>query len=143
WRALWMLVILTALGFVLWKTLRTAPAHGVAGGDAWRLGPWPVQPTAVQTREELIQAFEYLSILRLGPVARHWHHWTISSGLSQSAGDAIPVRGQGNFSAERRQAAEQLALLYERARYAPPAESLPEAALATARRNLCLLAGVP
>ena len=41
------------------------------------------------------------------------------------------------------EAAEQLASLYERARYAPPGEPLPEAALATARRDLCLLAGVP
>jgi hypothetical protein len=143
WRALWMLVILTALGLILLKTVRRAPAPGAGGGAVWKLGPWPVDPATVQTRAELIQAFEYLSVLRLGPVARHWHHWTIASGLGQSSGDAISVIRRGNPPAERLRAAEQLALLYEQARYAPPTESLPEAALSTARRDLCLLAGVP
>jgi hypothetical protein len=143
WRALWMLVILTALGLILWKTVRRAPAPGAGEAAVWQLGPWPVDPTAVQTRAELIQAFEYLSVLRLGRVARHWHHWTIASGLGQSPGDAVSAIRRGNPPDQRRRAAEQLALLYERARYAPPAESLPEAALATARRDLCLLAGVP
>jgi len=133
WRALWMLVILTALGLILWKTVRHAPLRGVSASDSWKLGPWPVQPTAVQTREQLIQAFEYLSLLHLGPAARHWHHWTIARGLGQSA---------GNPAIDRRRAAEQLAFLYEQARYAPAAEPLPETALATARRDLCLLAGV-
>jgi hypothetical protein len=140
WRAFWVLVLLTAISLILWKTVRHAPAHGTGGGDAWKLGPWPITPTAVQTRAELIQAFEYLSVLRLGPAARNWHHWTIASGLA--SGSASASRWS-NPSAERRRAAEQLALLYERARYAPPAESLPEAALATARRDLCLLGGVP
>jgi hypothetical protein len=35
-----------------------------------------------------------------------------------------------------------LARLYERARYAPEAEPLTQQDLATARRDLCMLAGV-
>ena len=41
-----------------------------------------------------------------------------------------------------RLAADELASFYERARYAPATDSLPEEALASARRSLCLLAGV-
>jgi hypothetical protein len=144
WRPLGMLAVLVALGVILQRVLARARAGGFGGGgSAWKLGPWPVQPTAVRTREELIRAFEYLSLLRLGPAARHWHHLAIASGLGRLSGDAVTATGWGYTSAERRQAALQLASLYERARYAPPGEPLPEAALATARRDLCLLAGVP
>jgi len=115
---------------------------GIGGTATWKLGPWPIHPTAVQTREELIRAFEYLSVLLLGPAARHWHHLAIAASLGRSSGATVSARRWGDGSAERRQAAQQLATLYERARYAPPAEPLPEAALATARRDLCLLAGV-
>lgn len=148
WRALGVLGILVLLGVVFWKTLRRTSATGLSGTAAWRLGPWPVQPSAVQTREELIRAFEYLSILLLGPAARHWHHWAIASNLGESASPSgarfkrTATSRLSDGSAERRRAAEQLASLYERARYAPPSEPLPEAALATARRDLCLLAGV-
>ena len=33
----------------------------------------------VADREELIRAFEYLSLLRLGEPARHWHHRAIAA----------------------------------------------------------------
>ena len=138
------LAILVALGVVLYKVLARARA-GRLGQDAsaWKLGPWPVDPTAVRTREEWIRAFEYLSVLRLGPAARHWHHLAIAAGLGRFSRKAVSTRGWGDASTERRRAAEQLAFLYERARYAPPGEPLPETALATAQRDLCLLAGVP
>jgi hypothetical protein len=83
---------------------------------------------ARQTREELVRAFEHLSLLRLGRDAVHWNHVEIAGRL-----------GEG----DRRRTAEQLAGLYEKARYAPASDPLPDAAIATARRDLCLLAGVP
>ncbi len=92
-----------------------------------RLGPWPVRPEAVRTREELVRAFEYLSLLLLGPAARAWNHRDIAAGLGDS-----PARSG---------AAERLAGLYERARYAPPDEPLPEPELGAARRDLRYLAG--
>lgn len=143
WRVLLIVAILAALGVTLQRLLARARA-GSAGreGPAWKLGPWPVHPAAVRTREELIRAFEYLSLLRLGPAARHWHHLAIAAGLGQFARPAVAMRGWGDGSADRRRAAEQLAFLYERARYAPPGEPLSETALTTARRDLCLLAGV-
>jgi hypothetical protein len=144
WRSLGMLAIFAGLALLLWKVLR----RGSAGGpdqrtSVWKLGPWPVDPAGVRTREELIRAFEYLSVLRLGPAARHWHHLAIAFGLGGSASHTAPLSGWGDPLAQRRQAAEELASLYEQARYAPPGDALSESALATARRNLCLLAGVP
>jgi hypothetical protein len=144
WRSLGLLAILAALVLLLSKVLKQARAARLGEGtNAWKLGPWPVDPAAVRTREELIRAFEYLSLLRLGPAARHWHHWAIALGLGGSSRDPAPVRGWGDPFAERRQAAGELASLYEQARYAPPEETLSEGELATARRDLSLLAGVP
>jgi hypothetical protein len=82
----------------------------------------------VRTRDELVRAFEYLALLRLGPAARHRNHREIAADL-----------GAGG---PRSAAAERLAGLYEQARYAPPDEVLPDADLAAARADLCLLAGV-
>jgi hypothetical protein len=127
----WTVVIWIGIGIVaiaaVWKLLADRRAARTAAGLAgWRLGPWPVDPTQVTTREELIRAFEYLSLLRFGRAARSWNHRAIARRL-------------GDQSAE---AAQHLAMLYEKARYAPPADPLPDEAVRDARRDLCLLAGV-
>lgn len=119
---------------LLWKLLggsRTTPVAVQTTG--WQLGPWPVNPADVATRQDLVRAFEYLSLLLLGPAARAWNHVEIAGKLG-AADDATAM--------QRRNAASQLAALYEQARYAPPNEPLPEDHLNDARRNLCLLAGV-
>ena len=69
----------------------------------------------------------------LGPAARSWNHRAIAARLSAGPDAAV---------VERRHAAEHLAALYERARYAPPADHLLEDDVRGARRDLCLLAGV-
>lgn len=128
-------VVLALFGLVLWRILRRAPAaDDRAGAGGWRLGGWPVAPGAVSTPEELIQAFEYLSLLRLGPRARSWNHRHIAAALEGMQGDP---------DLRRRQAARHLAALYERARYVPRREPLTEADLVSARGELALLAGVP
>jgi hypothetical protein len=121
-------------------------AAATAGGIAWgllrrrgllnrrlrdpdcRLGPWPVQPATVGTRYDLVRAFEYLALSRLGAAARNQNHLEIAAGL-------------GAADAGRRGAAKRLATLYEQARYAPPEEELPASDLALARAALSLLAG--
>jgi hypothetical protein len=141
WRSLGMVLILAVLGLFVWKVMK-----GSLGADSpqrirvWKLGPWPVDPSGVRTREELIRAFEYLSLLRLGPAARHQNHRAIAFSLGAS--ESGPVNGWGDPLAERHQAAKELASLYEQARYAPPGDVLSQAALDRARRDLCLLAGV-
>jgi hypothetical protein len=91
------------------------------------LGPWPVDPARIGTREQLVQAFEYLALLLLGSPARTANHRDIADSLG-----ATPEQGQ---------AANQLASLYEKARYDPVPGELMPADLAAARHDLLLLAG--
>jgi hypothetical protein len=122
--------VLVGIAVLLWKILgRFGPLTPQRSADAWRLGPWPVDPKAVASRAEMIRAFEYLSLLRLGRPALHWNHREIADRL-------------GTEDADRRRAAGEIAGLYERARYAPGDEPLSDEALATFRRDLCFLAGV-
>jgi hypothetical protein len=133
-RVLLWLLFLAAVGLLLWQVLArlNARASNVAGGG-WQLGPWPVHPARIASREELVRAFDYLSLLVLGPAARAWHHLAVADGLAA---------GAGLESARRANAAAELAALYEQARYAPSDGPMPAEALAAARRDLCLLAGV-
>ncbi|MBL8865538.1 MAG: hypothetical protein JNK93_08245 [Planctomycetia bacterium] len=93
------------------------------------LGRWPVDPRTIASREELVRAFEYLSILLCGDAARVWNHLTIARALRRQipASDLV---------------ADELAKLYELARYTPANEAMSPASLADARRCLCHLAGV-
>ncbi len=128
-----VLLLAVVLGFGALLVRLLAWQRARRGNDsfgAWRLGPWPVNPAAVRTRAELVQAFDHLALLLLGPVARSWNHLVIAARLGEDR------------KADRRRAAAQLAGLYEQARYAPPGEVLADADLAAARRDLCLLAGV-
>jgi hypothetical protein len=122
-------LLVVILGIVLWQVItQLSNRGGDEAAKGWNLGPWPVNPGAVASREELLKAFEYLSLLLLGPAARSWNHLDIAAGLGTEA--------------ERRVAADRLAALYELVRYAPGEEPLSGEALAEARRNLCYLAGV-
>ena len=96
-----------------------------AGGP----GPWPIDPREINTREDVVKAFEFLSVLICGPDAKMWTHSTIADELSALAvthGDT----------------AVKLARLYELARYAPLDEPLTRAELLEARRLVCDLAGI-
>jgi hypothetical protein len=86
-------------GLVLWKLLSRAQRAATRSHAAWTLGPWPVDPAGVQTREELIRAFEYLSLLCLGPAAQHWNHRMIADQLS-SQGSGVRSQESGVRSQE-------------------------------------------
>jgi hypothetical protein len=118
------LCALTAWG--LWRF--GPPMRWGRTGTAESLGPWPVSPHAIRTRQDLIRAFEYLAVLLLGRAANSLNHLDIAAGLA-------------NRKPERRDAADRLAHAYEQARYAPPDEPLPEEEVLDARRDLWLLAG--
>jgi hypothetical protein len=129
-----VLALLVVFAIVAWKFRAWfAGDAALAAEGAWHLGPWPVQPALVRTREELIRAFEYLSLLRLGRPARNWNHHQIAAELGQTKD--VPANGPI--------AAVRLASVYEHARYAPAADLLADPELEAARRDLCLLAGVP
>jgi len=99
-----------------------------ARAKAWSAGPWPVHPSRVSTREDLIRAFEHLAFLCLGPTARHLNHLDLAGRLGETAGD-------------RAGPAARLLRPYEQARYAPPDELLPADELTAARGDLSTLAG--
>lgn len=124
-------LVLVAVGLVIWKLLsmRGGPA---AETDLTKLPGWPVHPSAVQTRADLVRAFEYLAVLLLGQAARMRNHLELAKGMGgQNASENDP----------RPEAARALAHLYEIARYTPAHESLPPDELAAARRELTFLAG--
>jgi hypothetical protein len=151
WQAWTVLGVLGVFAALIWLVGdRASRALGKADADHWRLGPWPVNPASVKSRQDVVRAFEYLSLLSLGLAARSWNHCAIAERLALLG--AMPAqKDEGERMKddneieghERRRTVLELATLYEKARYAPPSESLPEAALAVARRDLCFLAGVP
>jgi hypothetical protein len=136
---LWIGIVVLLL-LLAWKGPGWYRRSGNAQADSpWRLGAWPVQPGQVTTRRDLIRAFEYLALLILGPAASTCHHRDLAArlgGPDEAASDSAP----------RRQAAEQLARLYEQVRYVPgmtvPEEPLPPKEQTAARQALSLLAGV-
>jgi hypothetical protein len=125
---LWLLIVALIL-VILWQVSARMQAAGRRARAGWQLGPWPVDPRRVASRGELVQAFEHLAYLFLGPQARHCHHVDLAERLG--AAHATPAG---------RAAAAGLGHLYEQARYAPPEEPMPEADLVAARRDLSLLA---
>lgn len=130
----WTPVILLGVvifGLLLWFWLKNVrfgtPSREVLVRDG--LGPWPVDPRHIETREDVVKAFEYLSVLICGPSARTWTHSTIADALSELA----TTHGE---------TAVMLARLYELARYAPLDEPLTREELIEARQLVCGLAGV-
>jgi hypothetical protein len=134
WGGLLWLIAAGILAATLWRLFawRSDVRQRRRQGDGWSLGPWPVNPAAVRTREDLIKAFEHLSLLLLGRPAQSWNHRQIADGMGQSPAS----------DGSRHRVANELAGLYEVVRYAPPEGPLTETDLAAARRDLCYLAGV-
>jgi hypothetical protein len=128
------ILFLGVLGFIFWRAGTWWEKHRERLQKAWRLGPWPVLPGEVSTRADLVRAFEYLSLLRLGLAARTCHHLE----LAERIGDQPALDRD-----RRREAAATLASLYEQARYTPEDETLSPESLARARRELSYLAGAP
>jgi len=91
---------------------------------------WPVAPGDVRSREDVVRAFEFLSVTKCGAVAVNWHHLQIAKQI-------------GGEESDWREAAARLARLYEKARYAPLNELFTEVEIAEARARLQQLAGVP
>jgi hypothetical protein len=130
WKPLLLIGIVVLTLIIVWKMLAQRTwAKTAAGKSTWKLGPWPMDPSQIASRADLVKMFEHLSLLRLGQDAQSWNHLAIASQL-------------GGTAEERRQAADALARVYEQARYAPGDEPLSADSLAAARHDLSLLAGV-
>ena len=121
---------IVALAILLWivvKNMRIPATEVALVRDG--LGPWPVDPRRINTREDVVKAFEYLSVLICGVSARMWTHNTIAESLAELA-------------ATHGETAAMLARLYELARYAPLDEPLTREEVMEARELVCGLAGV-
>jgi hypothetical protein len=132
-RVPWLLMLLVLLGVAAavlwwqWGALSRRRGAGAAAAESG--GGWPIDPRQINSREDVVKAFEYLSVLLCGAGAKTWTHSTIADELSRLA-ESEP------------DAALKLARLYELARYAPLDEPPTRAELLEARRLACELAGL-
>ncbi|HLW65352.1 MAG TPA: hypothetical protein VKS79_08545 [Gemmataceae bacterium] len=120
------LLVLLIGGFVLWRFLLKPLSQVRIKPSENGVNDWPVNPWLIRTREELVKAFDYLALLKCGTPAKMWHHHEVADHLGEEAQKAQ---------------AENLAGVYEQARYSPPPEIIPEPVMDRARQDLCLLAG--
>ena len=90
----------------------------------------PLDFSGVRTREQLVAAFDTVSLDQIGDDARAWNHRVIADQI----GDARPAVAEP---------AAELGRMYEVARYAPPDEDLPPTDYVEARKDLSVIAGVP
>jgi hypothetical protein len=124
---LWFLTAL-ALGLGGWSMYRRATIRREDQVNRRAIpDSWPVAPEAVRSSQDFIQAFEYLSLVKLGPKARSWNHRAIALEL-------------GGDESRRQQMAQHLAGLYEQARYAPRPTAFSADALDVAQSELVSLA---
>ena len=123
---------LVVAAVVLAVALRYLPKWATADGPrpVPGLGPWPLDPRRVETRADLVRAFEYLSVLLNGDRARSYSHEAAAAALREVVPDAADAAGP-------------LADAYALARYTPTDQPLSVEQIADARRHLCRLAGVP
>lgn len=122
----WLLFAAISL-LVAWQMLRWSKRSSKAPDGRAKLGPWPVQPDAVSTRAQLVQAFDYLALLTLGLGVQCWNHHAV----------ARKWRTQAPTCAA---SAHTLASLYEQARYTDGVEPLKDTDRDQARRLLLQLA---
>jgi hypothetical protein len=128
WTPALMILLMLAVMVLLLTRMKSHLRMRMAGGEIWQLGSWPVSPQGVSTRQDVVRAFEYVALLCLGVSANTCHHRILAERLGDNPA--------------RRLAAETLAWLYEKARYAPAEDTLTQDELTDARHALCLLAGV-
>lgn|GEM_PF-2239909 len=130
WAPVILFILVAIVSLLVWRFWSPAAADkprfdfGHAG-----FGPWPVDPRRLASREDVVKAFEYLTVLRCGEESRTWNHLTIAITLGMLASDST--------------SAVQVARLYAQARYAPVADDFSTQDLADSRRHICHLAGVP
>ncbi len=122
--AVLILVVAVLVGWQLWNLARKRRPKVAL---ATNVGPWPVDPHAVSTRTQLVQAFDYLAILKLGLAAKPWNHRVVAEQWSKRLKQC-------------RDAARALADLYETARYTTGDETLTAAERTQARATLAHLA---
>jgi hypothetical protein len=121
----WLLFVLL-VALAAWQMLRRRKKSNSASEEL-ALGPWPVRPESVLTRTELVQAFDYLALLTLGRQVQSWNHQAIAHQWCMQR----PVLST---------TVQELAALYEEARYTEGVEELSLPQRDHARQALLRLA---
>ena len=116
-------IFLIALFVRKWKLKQ---AENASAAHPFRNG---VDFDSIRTREQLVHAFDHVSLDQMGEDARTWNHRVIADQFAETR----PAHAEP---------AEQVAALYERARYAPLDEDLSAGEFSDARRDLRVIAGV-
>jgi hypothetical protein len=116
-------IFLAVLLLRKWKLNREQKAAGVMSGKDG------IDFDSIRTREQLVTAFDHVSLDQIGEEARTWNHRVIADEFAETR----PVYAEP---------ANELAGLYERARYAPLDEDLTTGEFSDARRDLRTIAGV-
>jgi hypothetical protein len=128
WSALAVIVGIAGailLVILLLRKWKLNQAERAAAGAAGRRG---IDFDSIRTREQLVRAFDHVSLDQIGDEARSWNHQVIADQFAESR----PAQAEP---------AGELAELYERARYAPLDEDLTAGEFADARRDLRVIAG--
>jgi len=116
-------IFLAVLLLRKWKLHQAERAATVGAGKTG------IDFDSVRTREQLVCAFDHVSLDQMGEEARAWNHRVIADQFAETR----PAHAEP---------ADQLAGLYERARYAPLDEDLTSTEFSDARRDLRVIAGV-
>jgi hypothetical protein len=124
-----LLTVVGLLGFILWRRFRGANVKHLATTNSTP-SSLSIDPLTIATRQDVVRAFESLSLSKCGQEAVNWHHRQIATAI-------------GSKEPGHQQAVDQLAVLYEKARYAPANEQFSETDIAAARVQVCQIAGVP
>lgn len=82
----------------------------------------------IQNREELVEAFDTLTVVKLGDVSRNWNHRVVTQSFAETLQSSS-------------EPAEELGELYARARYSPPQDDLTPIELNKAEQDLRVVAG--
>jgi hypothetical protein len=115
------------LAVLLFRKWKLNQAERAAAAGAVKAG---IDFDSIRTREALVHAFDHVSLDQIGAEARPWNHRVIAEQIAT----ARPAQAEP---------ADELAGLYERARYAPDDEDLSAGEFVSARRDLRVIAGVP
>jgi hypothetical protein len=130
WLPVILFVVVAAVGLgLLWLWPRLMGKKQDGPTPVPGLGPWPLDPRTIRDRDDLVRAFEYLSVLVNGADARTWNHRTIAGGFRKNVAGAAD-------------SADELADAYCVARYTPPDRPMSDFEVETARTHLCRLARV-